>query len=98
VVKGVALYGEGMKTTMESLLQSLADRLEPVARAAGVPLLVRCGGGMADDTTVAMAAGAFELVRHVIERTARGGAVVLMTEEIEGGVQSWHVQPFVCAQ
>jgi hypothetical protein len=45
-----------------------------------------------------MAAGAFELVRHVIERTARGGAVVLMTEEIEGGVQSWHVQPFVCAQ
>ena len=80
-----------MNTTMESLLQSLADRLEPVARAAGVPLLVRCGGGIADDHSVAMANDAFEIVRQVIERTARGGAVMLETAP-EGGMQTWRVR------
>jgi hypothetical protein len=74
---------------VETLLLSVANELEPIAREAHVRLSVRCDGGVIGFGATEIAQSIYVIVANVIRGTTRGGAVVLDVRKGAHGIASW---------
>ena len=85
-----------MFASVEDVVRAVVDRVEDVAEAAGVQLVVHVGPGGVTGDAGDLAEALGNIVLNAIQATAAGGAVFIHTYDRPDGSQLWAVEDTGC--